>query len=185
MPVAETDSELARQGTALCLRTWPSNPPLDPTAESQRVIAEGAAYDGPAKKRPMLHMVIEQGTVIALARTFERIIGTQAGKLSILALSGVVVEENRRGQGLGRAVVQAAMERVDHDVFSFSLFQTEHKNQGFYEGLGAMVVNNPVINSLAQPGDRMPSFNPGELAVVYPNKPGWPSGTIDLLGSGY
>ena len=183
--VTQIDPDLLEQAAGIALRQWPQRVPIDPVDEAERRISDAQAYDGPEEKRPMVHVVIESGTAIAVATTLERVIGTEVGQMSILALSGVVVEPDRRGEGLGKAVVQAAFNRVDQGVFGFSLYQTEPKNLGFYEGLGARQVHNEIVNSLETPDMNMPVFNPGELVIVYPDKPGWPEGTIDLLGPGY
>ncbi|MEQ9455491.1 MAG: GNAT family N-acetyltransferase [Phycisphaeraceae bacterium] len=183
--VCRDELTLATEVTALCMRTWPWDEPVAAEVEARRLIEEAEAYEGPAERGHRYHVIKEGDRVCAVARTFARTIGTEAGRMEVLALSGVVVEEAFRGRGLGAAVVRGALERVDRGVFGFSLFQTGEHNRGFYTRLGAMVVGNEVINSLATEGMRMPAFNPDELVVVYPEKAGWPGGTIDLLGSGY
>jgi len=53
----------------------------------------------------------------------------------------------------------------------------------FYEKLGAVVVDNRIVNSLAD----NPAANPfwDEVVMRYPAGGDWPSGAIDLRGPGY
>ncbi|QDU72295.1 GNAT family N-acetyltransferase [Mucisphaera calidilacus] len=183
--LAEADEGLVVQACALTEGQWPSDPPLDPVEKARGRVAEARAYTGDPERAAMMHFVVEGDRVLAAARTFARTIDTTAGGMTIMALGGVIVEETRRGNGYGRDVVRAAFERVDRGVFGFSLFQTGTHNRGFYAKLGAMYPGNRVINSLDERGPESPAFNVDELVVVYPEREGWPAGTIDLLGPGY
>jgi len=101
----------------------------------------------------------------------------------VMALAGVCSAPDRRGQGLGKAVVQASLGLVDGGVYQVSLFQTSRKVFPFYEKLGARLVTNRIVNSLAPD----PAANPfwDEVAMSYPASVPWPEGPIDLLGPGY
>jgi GNAT superfamily N-acetyltransferase len=180
----EMDLGLAVQLVAMSQRTWPRKEPVTPEDEALKGIADARMFDGPDEYAPMCYAVIEDEAALAVAYTFARRVGTASGELPILALAGVVVDKARRGTGLGRAVVRAAFERVDSGVFPFSLFQTDNHNRGFYTKLGAAFVDNPVVNSLSADDPTAPAFW-DDLVVVYPDKPGWPQGEIDLRGPGY
>jgi len=89
---------------------------------------------------------------------------------------------DRQGSGLGKKIVLAAFERVDHGEFFASLFQTG-KARRFYERLGCYVVDNPFVDSTADD----PKANPwnDDVAMIYPGDGEWPTGEIDLNGPGY
>lgn len=180
----EIDLELAVQLVRLSHRAWPRNPPVEPEDEARQWIESELAYAGPKAESPMWHAVIEDGRGVASASTFHRRIQTEQGELTILTLAGVVVDEFHRGKGYGKLVVQRAFERVDQGVFPFAVYQTEPHNRGFYEKLGAMTIDNPVVNSKSPDGPETPAFwDP--LIFVYPAGPGWPTGVIDMQGPGY
>ena len=83
---------------------------------------------------------------IAHARTFPRNIYTQSGAITVMGLAGVCVLPERRGEGLGKAVVLRAFGRVDSGAFAVSLFQTGVPD--FYRRLGAGLVANQFVNRL-------------------------------------
>ncbi len=168
----------------LSQRTWPRDPPETPQDEASRRVAEARAFTGRPEHAAMSYAVIEHDRVLAMAHTFAREIDTSIGRMTILALGGVVVVEDQRGIGLGRAVVEAAFRQVDNGVFPFSLFQTEPHNRGFYSKLGAVFIDNPIVNSLDTKRERKSPFG-DDTVVRYPAGPGWPDGEIDLRGPGY
>jgi len=88
-----------------------------------------------------------------------------------------------RGRGLGSAVVRAAFGRVDRGELPASLYQTSRRNQKFYEALGAGLVENRMVNSLAADPRANPFWD--EIAMGYPASTAWPPGAIDLRGPGY
>jgi hypothetical protein len=79
--------------------------------------------------------------------------------------------------------VRAIFDLVDHGPFEHSLFQTSHQVRPFYEKLGAGLVTNPIVDSLAAD----PSVNPfwDEVVMRYPAVKHWPEGEIDLRGPGF
>lgn len=178
----EVPLELATQMVELSQRVWPRD--AEPMDEARVGLDLARSYKGPAEQAPMSYVLLENTEPVAIAYTFAREIDTLAGRMTILALAGVAVEESKRGRGLGRTVVRAALERVDRGAFTYSLFQTEPHNRCFYEKLGASLVDNKVVNSLAEPAtDESPFWD--ELILRYPAGPGWPDGEIDLRGPGY
>jgi predicted GNAT family N-acyltransferase len=128
--------------------------------------------------------LLEDGdTLLAHAEIFPRTILTSAGKMLVMALASVCSPPDRRGEGYGKRIVQAAFGQVDNGRFFLSLFQTRVPD--FYEKLGARKVLNTFINSKGKDGvDFSPWWNPH--AMIYPGAfVQWPAGEIDLLGPGY
>lgn len=122
--------------------------------------------------------------VIAHALIFPRTVRTEQGAMTLAALASVCSHPEYRGKNLGATVVRAAFEVVDDDSAPFSLFQTSPTAKPFYERLSATVVENGIVNSLAD----NPRANPfwDEVIMRYPaDRSGWPEGEIDLLGAGY
>lgn len=121
----------------------------------------------------------------AVSMVFPRQIRTTQGPLRVMALAGVCTAPERRGQGLGAAVVRAAFDLVDSGMFSVSLFQTPVIE--FYAKLGARKVTNRFVNSLWKPGDPHSATHPwwDPDVMIYPASAEWPEGEIDLLGAGY
>jgi hypothetical protein len=119
---------------------------------------------------------------IAHARTFSRLVHTQAGDLTVMGLAGVCAASDRRLEGLGKAVVLKAFERVARGEFPLSLFQTGIPD--FYRKLGSRCVENRFVNTLnTEHPDDNPWWDPH--IMIYPADGDWPEGTIDLNGPGY
>jgi GNAT superfamily N-acetyltransferase len=114
--------------------------------------------------------------------TFAREIGTSHDSLTVMALAGVACIESYRGNGFGKAVVEAAFDRVRDGAFEVSLFQTSTAVRPFYEKLGCSAVENPTVNSLneADPEAR-PWWDP-EVMIYPAGAAAWPEGPIDLRG---
>lgn len=140
-------------------------------------------YRGPEAVFPRSVIIREGGRVIAHAGASPRTIGTSEGDLTILGLERVAVDPLERGRKLGQAVVRAAFDLVDHGPFSHALFQTSHQVRPFYEKLGAGVVTNRIVNSLADDPTKNPFWD--EVVMRYPAAKHWPPGEIDLRGPGF
>jgi GNAT superfamily N-acetyltransferase len=121
--------------------------------------------------------------VLTKAKTFHRAIVTDVGPMTILALSAVCTDPGARGRGLGSAVVRAALGRVDAGELVASLFQTARRNQKFYEALGAVLVDNRIVNGLGAEPQANAFWD--QIVMRYPATAAWPVGTIDLRGPGY
>lgn len=133
------------------------------------------------EKDGLTHVIRDGEAIIAKAVSFGRVVGTQAGDLTVLALANVATADSHRGQGLGRAVVTAAFERVRVGGYPVCLFQAAERVREFYERLGACVVSNRIIDS-SHGGE--PAFEE-EHAMRYPADVAWPEGEIDLRGPGW
>jgi predicted N-acetyltransferase YhbS len=147
------------------------------------MLAQWKEYEGPEDEHPRSFVVREAGRVIAHASAYPRTIGTTAGEMTVLALARVCTDPAVRGRKLGQRVTMEAFDLVDHGPFPFALFQTNEAVRPFYERLGAVTVDNRFVNSLAFD----PTANPfwDKVIMRYPDKPGWPSGEIDLRGAGW
>jgi predicted GNAT family N-acyltransferase len=182
--VEHTEKELTvrqfRSIVGLLQSVWPSK---DKTADE--IAAEymdrdrvDEAEDSNSKR----FVLWEDDQAVAHALTFEREICTTGGSVKQMALAAVCVAENRRGEQLGAQVTRKALGRVDEGVWPLSLFQTPVP--GFYEKLGARIVDNEFVNSK---NEEDPQANPWWEAevMIYPAEFAWPEGRIDLNGGGY
>jgi predicted N-acetyltransferase YhbS len=140
-------------------------------------------YSGPEAEFPRSMILREGGRVLAHAAAAPRTIGTSEGELTVVALSLVATDPEARGRKLGQAVVRAVFDLVDHGPFQHSLFQTSHQVRPFYEKLGAGLVTNRFINSLADDPTKNPFWD--EVVMRYPAAKHWPKGKIDLRGPGW
>ncbi|WP_319476055.1 GNAT family N-acetyltransferase [Marispirochaeta aestuarii] len=131
----------------------------------------------------------EKDAAVAAALIFPREIHTPRGSLTLMALSGVCVRSDLRGQGLGAGVVRKAFSFVGQGLYRVSLFQTSYRVAPFYESLGCCRVDNPFINSLtpdnADPEALRRSVFWDDVVMIYPAGFDWPAGQIDLCGSAY
>ena len=101
-----------------------------------------------------------------------------------MALGGVCTHPEKRGLGLGAAVVRAAFSRVDNGSFPVSVFQTPVVD--FYKGLGAAVCeNNRWVDRKNEADPTAHPWVPGETLMYYPATFDWPSGEIDINGGQY
>lgn len=164
-------------------KVWPK-PDRGPVERAEQLKRLGQDYTGSAAAGPISHLIWDEDRVIAHALTFQRMVKSSTGELSVLALAMVGSDPACRGQGLGASVVEAALARVDGKTFSSCLFQTSHDVRPFYERYGACLVENRIVNSLSETD---PQANPfwHEVVMRYPSDGPWPEGEIDLVGSGY
>jgi GNAT superfamily N-acetyltransferase len=173
----------AHQMAQLGAQVWPDDAG-DVEAARADLFERHALYAGPAGRRCRDFIVRgEGGRIVAKAHVFPREIATSAGPATVMALAGVCSHPARRGEGLGRAVVQAAFSLVDAGVFPCSLYQTTPPVRAFYEKLGARAVDNRFVNSLGDDPTADPWWNP--VRMVYPAGFDWPDGEVDLLGPAY
>jgi predicted N-acetyltransferase YhbS len=149
----------------------------------EQLLGQWRDYRGPEDEFPRSLIVRDGGRVIAHAAAWPRTIGTSDGEMTVLALAQVCTDPTRRGERLGQAVVRAAFDLVDHGPFPHSLFQTSQNVRPFYEKLGACLVTNRIVNSLADDPQKNPFWD--EVVMRYPAAKPWPSGEIDLRGPGY
>lgn len=169
-------------GTLLA-RIWPRDD-SGPQQRADKLVRVGAEYAGPEATQPRSLVVWDGGEAIGHAMIFERTIHLGDEPLSAMALAAVCSNPDRRGEGLGNAVVRAAFDLVDDGVFPVSLFQTSFPVEAFYNRFGAARVENRVVNSLNTDD---PSANPfwDDIVMRYPATAGWSDADVDLRGPGY
>lgn len=173
--------QLEAVATLLC-RIWPK--PGRTVATRVAVMqAEFQDYAGPPAQAPRGFAVFEGEQAIAYAAILPREVAVEGARRTIAGLARVCSAPELRGRGLGELVVRAAFATVDRGDFPWALFQTTHQVRPFYERLGATVVDNPIVNSLADD----PLANPfwDDVVMRYPAAAAPPHGAIDLLGPGY
>lgn len=163
-------------------RVWPEKLE-DKKTDLDKVLNRWRSYSGPENQFPRSFVVRNGQTVIAHATFVPRLISTSQGEIAILGLASVCTDPDHRGQGLGEAVVRAALTLVDHGDFHHALFQTSAEVRGFYEKLGATVVKNTIVDSTAEDSAVCPFREP--VVMRYPADSSWPDGQIDLRGSGF
>lgn len=127
-------------------------------------------------------IIWENGRPIAHAGYFRREIFTEAGAIPVGALWGVCVAESHRGQGLGAQVVRAYLNLMDQGEFPVGLWMTTRP--GFYEKLGARMVQNPWVNHRDTETPNADPW-PDEVKMIYPADYPWPAGVIDLNGPAF
>ena len=166
----------------LIARIWPK-PNVDADARTRQFVAAACDWQGPTSHEPRSYVVCEGGQVVAHAAIWPREIAAEGRRMTIAGLSRVGADPALRGRGLGELVVRAALESVDDGEFPFALFQASRRVQKFYEKIGAVLVDNRIVNSL---GDD-PTANPfwDEIVMRYPAQGDWPGGAIDLRGPGF
>ncbi len=176
-----TEAE-ARPLAELVHKVWP-RPHKTVDTRIAELIEPWQDYRGPDDQCPRSIVVREAGRVIAHAAADPRTIGTSLGEITVVALGKVCTDPAERGRKLGAAVVRRVFQLVDDGTYRWSLFQTCHHVRPFYEKLGCTLVENPVVNSLADD----PAANPfwDDVVMRYPAGAGWPAGQIDLRGPGY
>lgn len=169
----------AAQITALS-RLWMSVWPSDESTLEDYI----ARFHRRTRERPnrCLHVLFEDSAAVAVAETFSRIVHSEEGSFTVMALAAVCTDPFRRRQGFGRLVTLSAFERVHRGEFPFALFQTTIPE--FYLPLGSRLITNSFWNSQ---NSRHPEANPfwDPYIMIHPGDTSWPEGPIDLNGQGY
>ena len=172
----------ARAIAELLIAIWPK-PGRSVDSRTAEILSQWKNFDGPANQYPRSFLVRENGRVIAHAQADPRTVRTSAGDLTVLALCRVCTDPVVRGRKLGQRLVEEAFKLVDNGTYPFALFQTTPLVQSFYEKLGAVTINNRVINSKAADPTANAFWDP--VLMRYPNTDNWPTGDIDTNGPGW
>ena len=99
-----------------------------------------------------------------------------------MALSGVCVSPNKRGEGLGKKLILKAFKKIDNSDYKVCLFQTGIPL--FYKKLGAKIINNRFYNNKDKENLQKNPWRDNYI-MIYPNNYKWPNEDIDLNGPGY
>ncbi len=125
-------------------------------------------------------VVWDQSDAVAAARTFIRTMFVNEEPYQVLGLAGVCTAPSRRGQGLGKMVVRAALRAVDNGDCEFSLFRTGVPH--FYEKLNCRMIANPIAH---HPNENGWPVVGSEYIGLYPGDTPFPEGVVDLNGPLY
>ncbi len=124
-----------------------------------------------------IHVGLDGAEVISVARTFEHTVDLAGTPQRVIALASVCSHPDRRGEGWGNAVVEAALSSASPTVPA--LFQTGVR--GFYERLGSAVIANPITTSVPD----VDAFT-DTWVMVHPGRADWDETLpIDLLSGGW
>jgi len=173
-PAHDLPEPLARAAIALKQRVWPSD---------QTETNLYAEFLDRHRQRPDRYVILAMAddTLLAHAEVFTRELVCDGDTLRVGCLAGVCVLPERRGEGLGRRVVEAALAASHGDGLPVVLFQTGVPE--FYRKLGAERVHNRFIDSLAASLDANPWWD--EHVMIHPGDHPWPRGTVDLRGGAF
>lgn len=166
----ELTLEQAKEIATLVNSVWADpDKSLDEIARSMIEAEEAKCY----------YVIWDEGQAIATAQTFSRLIRHEGGTLEVVALASVCVNEKFRGLGYGERIVREVFKTIDGSQGGVVLFQTGVPD--FYKKLDSVLVENRFWNS------HDPTKSPwwDKYVMIYPKTTNWPSGAIDLNGSGY
>ena len=167
--------ELRREIATLTRLVWPSTQTLDQQIENR---CREDERDCDAMSQVRWHLVHDEGKLVAMSRTFRRVVATESGQhFPVLALANVCVHPEFRGRSHGRQAVQMAWARLSAEL-PLSFYQSGVP--AFYERLGARLVPNRIYDST---GADCAFWEPH--AMIYPANASWPGEAIDLLGRGW
>lgn len=135
-----------------------------------------------SNKNSEVILIIENDILIAHAKTFLRKIFYNNNSLEVMALCGVCVSPNKRGEGLGKKLILKAFKKIDNSDYKVCLFQTGIPL--FYKKLGAKIINNRFYNNKDKENSQKNPWRDNYI-MIYPNNYKWPNEDIDLNGPGY
>lgn len=147
---------------------WPEDKSVDELIEDMAANSAGRE----------VFVVWDNDMPIAHAEIFSRTLGLENGELVIMAIGVVCVDEQRRGEGLSRDVMNAVFAQVDSGRYPVALLQTAIPD--YYAKLGCKLVENEWWNSQADNPKAYPWYDPN--IMIYPDNADWPTGRIDLNG---
>jgi len=142
------------------------------------------AYSGSDAQAPAMFVIRYGRKVIALAKTLPRIIQPEGqAEMCVMGLASVCNAPDWRGRGLGKAVVRAALARVDKGDFEWAVFQCPAGRQTFYEQFGVRRVQNRFFRTDRLGAGNNPFWD--ECAMCYPKRDGWPDVDIGVPSPGW
>src|SRR5258707_159278 len=100
VPIGEISPALMREGMKLNALVWPSHVPVKNRVEKRQAEAR---KNSEVMSRMVWHFVREKEGIVAMARTFKRVVADESGRsFPVLALAGVCTHPKHRKRGLGR-----------------------------------------------------------------------------------
>ena len=118
-PEADTLPELRAQVLNLHRQAWPSDKPL----------ALGPTHD-PALQ-PFSMLLVDDGRVLAALDILSKEISHRGRRYSASGLSTVVTDEELRGKGYGRQLVETAYRAIEKSGVDLGIFTCDRPLQGF------------------------------------------------------
>jgi predicted N-acetyltransferase YhbS len=125
-------------------------------------------------------VLVEDGRMIACAGLLVADVEVAGATFGVVGVGGVIVTRMRRGEGLARRVMEAALERAAQLGPDFALLFCRPDRAGFYAKLGFAHVREPVeVGQLEGRRRKMPidtMWRPLHDGVT------WPAGAVDVPG---
>lgn len=168
---ADLDYSTRRGCALLWQEVWPTDGGID-----ARLDQMDARHESQTAHR--VHMLLVDGMVVAVARTFLHTVQLGQTPRLVLALASVCSSPHHRGQGFGDAVARVALKRCE-ELGLPALFQTGVP--AFYERMGSRIIENEIITSAP---NAEPFHEP--WAMIHPGDAEWDdTQKIDLLAPGW
>jgi predicted N-acetyltransferase YhbS len=117
------------------------------------------------------------GALVASAGLTMATVDVQENSFEVVGLGGVFVRADRRGQGLGRRIVEEALERAPRIGPAFMVLFCHDDRAGLYERLGFAEIAAPI--EVEQPEGFVPA---PQMMMWRALEPGasWPAGAVTL-----
>jgi predicted N-acetyltransferase YhbS len=121
----------------------------------------------------------DDGKLVAAAGLVVATVEARSEAFDVVGVGGVIVARPRRGQGLMRRVIEAAMTRAEQLGPAFAMLFCSFANSRRYARFGFREIASPVTAD--QPGR---TVTMGEVAMWRPLRPDatWPDGPIRVRG---
>jgi aminoglycoside 2'-N-acetyltransferase I len=132
-PQEEVPPPLRRLVRRLQLQAWPTYKPLD----------LGPTHD-PAL-RPVSMLLVDNGHVVAALDILSKEISHGGHLYAASGLSTVVTDEELRGKGYGRQIVEAAYAAIEASGIDLGIFTCDVPLKGLYERAGWRVLPGTVL----------------------------------------
>ncbi len=181
----DVPGDLRRQCASLWARVWPhgldlTSDGLDATTEVRLQWMLDSYDELPGHQ---FHIAVSDGVVVAVARTFTHTVsvidkdGVSTAR-PVLALASVCSDPERRGEGWGHLVTEAALARTESEQLT-ALFQSGV--QSFYERFGSRTIPNEVFTS----AEGVDAFT-DEVVMIHPGTSDWDdTARVDLQRGGW
>ena len=177
-----TDADAHAIGELLAI-VWP-HPEKSVEFRVQQMLAMGQGYTGSVEQAPRSFVIREEGTLLAHAAIVPANHWHDRWGNDHRRTGPRLCKSRTPWPWLRRADCKSGTRnRRRRTVLLRSVSKPRQQSCPFYEKLGACVIENAIINSLAE----NPKESPFKDSVImrYPSSGEWPEGEIDLRGPGY